>query len=149
VKQKIRSILENKEKRILFTGVGNLFRNDDGVGVYIASAIKERDNISTLLAEVSIENYISKINSISPDILVITDCLDFNREPGYVDIIPVSETKEFTVSSHNISLKRISLYLKMKVYVLGVQPADLRVGEHLSEPVKESADKIIGIINNL
>ena len=124
-------------------------RSDDGVGVFIVSGIKERDHISTLLVEVSIENYIQKINTISPDILIIADCLDFNRQPGYANIIPVSQTKEFTVSSHNISLKRVSEFLKMEVYVLGIQPADLRVGENLTPVVKQSAEKLIEIINKI
>jgi hydrogenase 3 maturation protease len=149
VKQKLENILNRKNKIILFAGVGNVLRSDDGVGVFIVSGIENRNHISTLLVEVSIENYINKINSISPDILIIADCLDFNREPGYADIIPVGQTNEFTISSHNISLKRVSEFLKMEVYVLGVQPADLRVGEHLTPVVKESAEKIIEIIRKV
>ena len=42
---------------------------DDGVGVYISKRIKTTDNISSLTVEVSIENYIGKINSLNPDIL--------------------------------------------------------------------------------
>lgn len=149
MKQKLENILNRKNKIILFAGVGNVLRSDDGVGVFIVSGIENRNHISTLLVEVSIENYINKINSISPDILIIADCLDFNREPGYADIIPVGQTNEFTISSHNISLKRVSEFLKMEVYVLGVQPADLRVGEHLTPVVKESAEKIIEIIRKV
>ena len=149
MKQKLETILNRKNKNILFAGVGNVLRNDDGVGVFIVSGVENRDHISTLLVEVSIENYINKINSLSPDILIITDCLDFNREPGYADIIPVSQTNEFTISSHNISLKRVSEFLKMEVHVLGVQPADLRVGEHLTPVVRESAEKIIEIIRKI
>lgn len=149
MKQKLENILKSNHKNILFAGVGNVLRSDDGVGVFIVSGIENRDHISTLLVEVNIENYINKINSISPDILIIADCLDFNREPGYADIIPVGLTNEFTISSHNISLKRVAEFLKMEVYVLGVQPADLRVGEHLTPVVKESAEKIIEIIRKV
>lgn len=149
MKQKLENILTSNHKNILFAGVGNVLRSDDGVGVFIVSGIENRDHISTLLVEVNIENYINKINSISPDILIIADCLDFNREPGYADIIPVGLTNEFTISSHNISLKRVAEFLKMEVYVLGVQPADLRVGEHLTPVVKESAEKIIEIIRKV
>lgn len=149
MKQKIENILNRKNKKILFAGVGNVLRSDDGVGVFIVSNIENKGNISTLLVEVSIENYIDKINSLSPDILIISDCLDFNREPGYADIIPVHQTNEFTISSHNISLKRVSEFLKMEVYVLGVQPADLRVSEHLTPVVRKSAEEIIDLIREI
>ena len=66
MKQKLEKILNNRNKKILFAGVGNVLRSDDGVGVYIVSAIRSHDNISTIIVETSIENYISKINSLSP-----------------------------------------------------------------------------------
>jgi hydrogenase 3 maturation protease len=149
VKQKLKNILDRKNKNILFAGVGNVLRSDDGVGVFIVSAIEKRNNISTLLVEVSIENYISKINSLAPDVLIIADCLDFNRKPGYSDIIPIGQTNEFSISSHNISLKRVSEFLKMEVYVIGVQPSEMRVGEHLTPVVRKSAEKIIEIISEI
>jgi len=149
VNQRLSKILSRKNCNILFAGVGNVLRSDDGVGVFIVAGIEPRDHISTLLVEVSIENYIDKINSVSPDILIIADCLDFNREPGYADIIPVSEINEFTITSHNISLKRVAEFLKMEVHVLGVQPGDLRVGEHLTPVVRETAEKIIEIIKKI
>jgi len=147
VRDQIRGILGRTNAAVLFTGVGNVLRSDDGAGVYIVSSIREGTGIATLLAEASIENYISKINSLSPDILIIADCIDFNREPGYSGIVPVSQIHEFTISSHNISLRRVSEFLKMEVYVVGIQPADLRVGENLTPPVKTAADEIIAIIN--
>jgi len=149
VKQKLEKILKRKDYNILFAGVGNVLRSDDGVGVFIVSAIKKRGHISTILVEVSIENYIPKINSLSPDILIIVDCVDFNKKPGYADIIPVEQINEFNISSHNISLKRVSEFLKMEVYVLGIQPADLSVSENLTQLVRESADRIIKIINEI
>jgi hydrogenase maturation protease len=149
VKERLAEILSRNNTSILIAGVGNVLRNDDGVGVYIAAAIGQTRNISSLLVEASIENYISKINTLAPDILIITDCIDFNRAPGFSGIIPVNEIKEFDISSHNISLKRVSEHLKMEVYVLGVQPADLRVGENLTPDVKTAADQIIKTINEL
>ncbi len=147
MKDRLREIICREGSAVLFAGVGNVLRSDDGVGVYIVSSIKAKGLVSTLLVEASIENYISKINSIAPEILVIADCIDFNREPGYSGIVPVNEIHEFTISSHNISLRRIAEHLKMEVYVIGIQPADLRVGENLTPEVKKAADIIIGLIN--
>lgn len=147
MKDRLREIICREGSAVLFAGVGNVLRSDDGVGVYIVSSIKAQGLVSTLLVEASIENYISKINSLAPDILVIADCIDFNREPGYSGIVPVNQIHEFTITSHNISLRRIAGHLKMEVYVIGVQPADLRVGENLTPAVKKAADIIVGLIN--
>jgi len=149
VKESLREILNRKNTSILFAGVGNVLRSDDGAGVYIVSQIEPSENVSTILVEASIENYISKINSLSPDVLIIADCIDFNREPGHSGLVPIKEIKEFDISSHNISLRRVAEHLKMEVYVIGVQPADLRVGEKLTPVVKSAADSIISIIKEI
>jgi hydrogenase maturation protease len=149
MKEKLSQLMTRRNKNFLFAGIGNVLRNDDGVGVYITSQIAEKTYIKTLLAEVSIENYISKINGLNPDILILVDCLNFNKESGYCDLIPVENTTEFTINSHHISLKRVSEFFKMETWVLGIQPGNLKVGEQLSPVVKTVADDIIRIINEI
>lgn len=147
MKKELKSILCHKEYDVLFVGVGNVLRSDDGAGVYIVSNLDTKGRFSRLIVEASIENYISKINSLNPDILIIVDCIDFNREPGHTGLVPISQIKEFNVSSHNISLRRVSDHLKMEVHVIGVQPSDLRVGEEMTPEVKESSDQMIIMLN--
>jgi hydrogenase maturation protease len=145
----LKYFLKQKNKSLLFVGIGNILRSDDGAGVYICRNIMAANNIGTLIAEVSIENYISKINDLNPDILILVDCVNFNKKPGYFDLLPVEKIKDFTTNTHNISLKRISEFFKMKVLVLGIQPASLNFGEKLSRQVKESADRIVENINRI
>ncbi|MDT8401475.1 MAG: hydrogenase maturation protease [Bacteroidales bacterium] len=149
MKGKVKKILCRNGSKILFAGVGNVLRRDDGAGVYIVSGIKAVGQYSKLLVEASIENYISKINSLAPDRLIIADCIDFNREPGYSGLVPIGQIHEFDVSSHNISLRRVADHLKMEVHVIGVQPADLRVGENMTPAVKKASDEIIKLINDI
>lgn len=147
--EKLLHILGDKNKTYLFTGIGNVLRNDDGTGIYITKKIKETRIVSTLLAEVSLENYVGKINRLNPSVLILVDCLDFNREPGHWDIIPAAETREFTINSHHLSIKRLSEFFKMETWLLGIQPANLKVGENLTTAVKKSADEIVEMINQL
>jgi hydrogenase 3 maturation protease len=144
-----KSLLGQKDKKILFVGIGNVLRSDDGVGVYICSKIKKSQYIDTLIVEVSIENYIKKINDLNPDILVLADCADLNKVPGYAELLPVEQIKDFTTNTHNISLKRVSEFFKMKVLVLGIQPDSVSIGENMTKKVKESADRLIKNINEI
>ncbi|MBP1667349.1 MAG: hycI [Bacteroidetes bacterium] len=64
-------LLSDRSKKILFAGIGNLLRSDDGAGVYISRNIVSSDNIDAITVETGIENYIGKINSLDPDILVL------------------------------------------------------------------------------
>ena len=40
----LNKLLSQKDKKILFVGIGNLLKMDDGVGVYISRRIKNADH---------------------------------------------------------------------------------------------------------
>ena len=140
-------LLSQKDKKILFVGIGNLLKMDDGVGVYISKRIKQRNTISSLTVEVSIENYIGKINSLNPDILILIDCVDMKSAAGTFKLLKLNQIHDLTFNTHNISLKRLSEFFRMQVYILGIQPEKIDFGENISYLVKDVADKIIKQIN--
>jgi len=144
----LNNLLKNTTQHILFIGIGNILKSDDGTGVYISNHIKSGNKVSSLTVEVSIENYIGKINKLKPDILILIDCVDFKKEPGYFELMPVQRIKDFTVHTHNISLKKISELFNMPVWILGIQPKNTSFGEKLSPEIKKTADYLIGIIND-
>ena len=120
---------------------------DDGTGVYISNRIKPRETIMSLTAEVSIENYIGKINSINPDILILIDCVDMRRVAGTFKLLTLDQIMDLTFNTHNISLRRLSEFFSMPVYILGIQPEKVDFGENISSIVKDVAYKIIKLIN--
>jgi len=141
------NLLSGKDKKILFVGIGNLLKMDDGVGVYIAGKIKNRITLSSLIVETSIENYIGKINTLNPDILVLVDCMELGAAPGTFKLVRLSQIQDTTFNTHNISLKRLSEFFAMPVFILGIQPEKIGFGENISYIVKNIADKIIKHIN--
>ena len=90
---------------MLFVGIGNLLRTDDGVGVYISERIRNNNSVSSLTAEVSIENYIGKINRLNPDILIIIDCADMKESPGTSKLLPVSQIHDMAFNTHKYFIK--------------------------------------------
>jgi hydrogenase maturation protease len=147
VPEKLTALLSQTNRKILFVGIGNLLRQDDGAGVYISTRIRETDLIKVITPEVSIENYIGKINSIDHDILVLIDCVDMNRPAGSFDLIPVEQVKDLTFNTHNISLKKLSEFFRKEVLILAIQPESIAFGENLSYIVHAACNKIIEIIN--
>jgi len=140
-------LLTQKEKKILFVGIGNLLKKDDGVGVYISNRIKKRENIDSLTVETSIENYIGKINRLNPDILILIDCMDLKSDPGTYKLLELNQIEDITFNTHNISLNRLSDFFKMPVYILGIQPEEIDFGEKITYIVRNIADEIINQIN--
>lgn len=145
--KELTDLISQKDKRILFVGIGNLLKMDDGAGVYISSNIKQTDTISALTVEVSIENYIGKINSLNPDILILIDAIDLKATPGTSKLLSINKIRDLTFNTHNISLNKVSDFFAMPVFVLGIQPEKIAFGENISYLVKNEADKIINLIN--
>jgi hydrogenase maturation protease len=143
----LKKLISQKEKKILFAGIGNQLKSDDGAGVYISRKIKNSDHISSLTVEVSLENYVGKINKLYPDILVLIDCMDMKSSPGTCRLLPVGMVHDLTYNTHNISLSRLSDFFRMPVYILGIQPEKVEFGEKISYIVRNVADKLIELIN--
>lgn len=140
-------LLSQQDRKILFVGIGNLLRQDDGIGVYISTRLKEGDNIKVITAEVSIENYIGKINSIDHDTLVLIDCVDMKKQPGTYELIHPDKVHDMTFNTHNISLKRLSEFFRKEILILAIQPEKVGFGENLSYIVRDAGNRIIELIN--
>jgi len=141
------SELLEKADSLLFIGVGNVLKQDDGVGVVISRQIKERPNIWSLTVEVSIENYIGKINSMKPGEIVILDGMELGEKPGNYRILALDQVEDFTFNTHNISLGRLRDFFHYPSYVLGIQAQSIEFGDQLSAPVLQTANRIIDQIN--
>ena len=142
-------LMQNSKNRILWIGMGNPFRNDDGVGVYISKRLKENQYFSVLTVELSLENHIGKINSIQADHVVLIDCISFGQNEGFHDILPIEKIRDYTVNTHHISLINLSELIKINISVLGIQPGNINFGQELSPEVNKSADQIIKLINGI
>ena len=137
-----------KQKKTLYAGIGNQLRRDDGVGVYITRHLVHSEYICPLSVEVSIENYIGRINQTYADSLILIDSMDFNEKPGFWKLLPIEEVNDITTNTHNISLNKVSEFFNKQTYILGIQPGDLSFGEEMTSEVKKSADTIIKQIQN-
>ena len=139
--------LLEQTRRLLFIGVGNVLKSDDGVGVIISRQIVERPGILSLTVEVSIENYIGKINSREPEEIVIIDCMDLGSSPGTYRLMELKNVEDITFNTHNISLSKLGDFFHYPTFVLGVQPQSVEFGEELSPSVMDSANRIVNMIN--
>lgn len=144
--ERLTHLLDTYQK-ILFVGVGNVIRQDDGVGIYICNRIERSNHIQTLVVGQSIENYIGKIQQINPDIIVIIDCVDFDKSSGEAVVTPLENILDYTSNTHNVSLTTFTQFLDRPIEILGIQPQKIGFGECMSTIIQHTADEILGIIN--
>ncbi len=141
-------------KRIII-GVGNTLRKDDGIGPYIIKKLK-RKNLNCLLIDAgeTPENYIETILQHKPEELIIIDATDFGAEPGEWKIFSERDLKKekiSTLSSHSLPLSLWIALLKkeipsLKIQLIGIQPADIGLGDTISEILKEKSKEIINFL---
>ncbi len=147
----IRSVVQTNP---CFVGLGNTFRKDDGLGVYIIDSLMNypvASRITFLKAEDIIESYVFKIAMYDNPTIVLIDAIepmDTRIEPGS---ILFGKYTEFFDTSSSYSTHKLSLQLSCKileesdkeVYILGIVPANVEFGKGFTSEVKESSDYLI------
>lgn len=135
------------EGHILYAGVGNILRGDDGIGCYIADGITSS---SINAGENSEAIYFEALN-IKPEKVIIFDAYDFSGAVGEWRFVKPEQLEDSTVSTHKMPLNLVCQLIKEDVgadiYLIGIQPESLEPGSKLTDTVKNEADKIVSAIN--
>lgn len=150
-----RAVVELKKKlngQVLFLGVGNPMKQDDGAGPAAIAKLREqgignREQVELLDVGMTPENYSGKIKQIKPDTMIIVDAVDFGAKAGSIRVIEAGEISSQSLSTHNVSLKTFVDFLKadlpnLNVFVVGIQPKEANFGEGLSPEVKKAVDEL-------
>jgi hydrogenase 3 maturation protease len=138
------------EKQVHFVGVGNPIKSDDGVGLFIATELRKKLG-SQPKRRVKIHS-----NSFSPDLLiskvakeagslVIFDAVEHNSHPGSIIFAKLEDTKFGFFATHSLPFKLIpgiSANLE-NIFVLGVQPGNVDIGEGLSDVTLSAANEVV------
>ncbi|MBU3912444.1 MAG: hydrogenase 3 maturation endopeptidase HyCI [Candidatus Omnitrophica bacterium] len=140
----LKAILKGK---VVILCLGNPGRGDDGAGSAIASAIKGKTDCEVIDAGVTPENYTGVIIKLKPDTILIIDTVLFEGRPGEVRLFSGEDLRSGKISTHDVSPKLLIEYLRSstnaKIYILGIRPKSNKLGETLSDEVKEAVDKIV------
>jgi len=109
------------------------------------SAARRRE-LHCLDVGVAPENYLEKIVSINPDTILLVDAMDFGGEAGTCRLFAADQITGGKLSSHALSLRMTCDYLQQRIsariFILGIQPAQLNMNRPLSAAVKAAVDKL-------
>jgi len=137
----LKSILNGK---VVILCLGNPDRGDDGAGPYFASLLKGKTSYEVIDAGVTPENYTGVVQRLKPDTIIIVDAVRFEGEPGDVGIFSGEDLRSGKVSTHDVSPKLLIEYLKSstnaEIYVLGIKPVSNKLGDSLSQEVKQAVE---------
>ena len=124
-------------------GVGNPSRGDDGSGVAVAEILREKGFKLSFPCGENPENYLGKIASFKPGLVLIIDAVDFGGRPGAVRVFESQKVFQ-GLSTHTAGLDLSAEFLRLeagsKVMVVGIQPQTL--SGSISRSVRESVERL-------
>ncbi|HDI00814.1 MAG TPA: hydrogenase maturation peptidase HycI [Candidatus Bathyarchaeota archaeon] len=157
VKQ-LREWLAGAEK-VVVLGVGNPLRRDDAVGLAVARRLKELgadaiEGVCVLEAGSAPENLLGKVVSLKPSHVIIVDAAAHGSRPGSIRLIrPGDARSAHLVSTHTLPLGFLCSYIereaRSRIIVIGIQPADIGLGEGLSPEVDLAARELAKLLYEL
>ena len=140
-------------------GVGNPLRKDDGVGIVLLKILKKEaelfpDSVSFVDGGTGGMNVLYDCNKF--DIVLFLDAVDFKGLPGETRFFSIDDIKSnkkvSSVSTHHedlFQILRIGQELDEcpdKVFVFGVQPANIGFGEGLTGQINEKINDMIHLL---
>jgi hydrogenase 3 maturation protease len=134
----------------VIVGIGNTLKGDDGAGPLVCEQIRGKVCAEVIDAGTVPENYIQKIIKKAPQNLLIIDAIDFGASAGTINILKPEQLNSFAFSTHTLSPRlfadMVSQETKVNVYFVGIQPAQIRLGQPLSKQVNEAIQWLAGTL---
>jgi hydrogenase maturation protease len=137
--------------RVVVCGIGSRKRGDDGFGPYIIDHLQDSGVVTTFDCELYPENYLNRICSMSPDLVIFLDAMSGGEgEAVLLRNEEIIEKSPLSVTTHNLPFSAVIQFLQENgvrdVFFLGVQAVSY---EQLSGQVRDIADRIIAVFNTI
>ncbi len=135
--------------------VGNPLRGDDGVTTYLGKMLEEKDKSWKIFYGDDVpESQFHKIREFAPDLLVVCDATTGSKI-GSVDVIDLSDDKDYMYATHNVPMPVLISYLRsfckfvlfmgLNIDIVNV----LDINPEISDEAKNTAIKALDKIQEL
>jgi hydrogenase maturation protease len=161
-KQLFEQLRKFRGSRTLIVGIGNILKADDGAGPIVCEQLGRAKICADLIDAGTVpENYIQPIIKKAPQNLLVIDAIDFGASPGTIKIFEPRQLNSHTISTHTLSprlfvdmvcqsIKRApALRESLDVYFVGVQPAQIQLGQSVSPQVSQAIKKLCRALTDI
>ncbi|MBU1862475.1 MAG: hydrogenase 3 maturation endopeptidase HyCI [Candidatus Omnitrophica bacterium] len=128
--------------KVVIVGIGNILRGDDGIGPALIERLQGTVKAVCIDAGTVPESYTGKITKEQPDTILFIDALHLDRSAGEYAVLGKDDIVKSGFTTHDISPAMVIEYLECQthadIYLLGIQPQNLSLGDEISEPVKKT-----------
>ncbi len=149
-KEDLSAILRGK---VVFVGIGNPLRGDDGFGPALIQALDGQINAVCIDAGTAPESYAGKVIKQNPDTVVFVDAADLALAPGACEILGKSDILKTGFTTHDLSPALLIEFLESQItsgiYLLGVQPKVTAFGSEMSPEVSQTLQELARMIKEV
>lgn len=136
-----------QDSHTVIVGIGNTLKGDDGAGPLVCKKLRDLNVDADVIDAATVpENYIQSIIKKAPRNLLIVDALDFSAPPGTIEVFQPERLDSLVLSTHTLSprlfIDMIRREIDVNVYLIGIQPAQTKLGQSLSTEVSEAVQRL-------
>jgi hydrogenase maturation protease len=150
--------IESTPRQVCIIGIGNKFRNDDGIGLLVAEWLKESSNPGVQVVALAGEGGDLLGAWSDTDTVFLIDAVSSGSPGGTIHRIDVNHqlipTELFHHSTHAFSvancieLAKILGTLPERCILFGIEGKDYRMGTTISPAVKKAANEVVTTIQS-
>jgi len=153
-KQLFEQLRKFRGSRTLIVGIGNILKADDGAGPLVCEQLGRANVCADLIDAGTVpENYIQPIIKKAPQNLLVIDAIDFAASPGTIKIFEPEQLNSHTISTHTLSprlfVDMVCQNIKLDVYFVGIQPAQIQLGQSVSPQVSQTIQKLCRALTDI
>jgi len=140
-----------RDTATVIVGIGSTLKGDDGAGPLVCRQLRQAKVRAELIDAGTVpENYIQPIIKKAPQNLLIIDAIDFGASPGTISIFKPERLNSLVFSTHALSprlfVDMVCQDIKVDVYFLGIQPAQVQLGQSVSPQVHQAVQRLADIL---
>lgn len=136
--------------RVAILGVGNELNGDDAAGVCVVRELSARlpatPGVLLIDGGTAPENYTGPLRRFRPDLVLEVDAAEQNEVPGTTAWLDWRDADGLSASTHTLPPSVLAKYLVAElgcqVALLGIQPANLEMGQPLSPDVARAVTRL-------
>jgi len=142
-----------RDSTTVIVGIGNTLKGDDGAGPLVCEQLSGKICAELIDAGTVPENYIQTIIKKSPQNLLIVDAIDFGAPAGRINVFKPEQLNSLAFSTHTLSprlfVDLVCQDIKVDVYFVGIQPAQLQLGQPQSVQVNEAIQWLVDALTEI
>jgi len=149
--QLLKQLRKLRGHNTLIVGIGNVLKGDDGAGPLLCEQLRRKGTGAEIIDAGTVpENYIQPIVEKTPQNLLIIDAMDFGASAGTINIFKPEQLSSVVTSTHTLSPRLFTQVvcqnIKVNVYFVGIQPAQIGLGQSVSGQVSQAIQQLSRVL---